>query len=438
MPTERHRELDSVKRISGHARFVELCALFTSGSLEPNELEELDSHLAYCEECRAALAGYYDVVRGAVPLLLAGQKMEEQKSFRWNQAKAKKQLFAHLEKGCDDAHLGSWRAQISRGMLSAAGTSRYLILGILCISIGVAGYMAGTKQQHLSPQQSAQKPTELSVAVEFDRLANQRDQLRAKVTERDALIAKLSAKVASQTDEILRLQKAVAEADAAKSVQTANLTTLRQENKSVLMDRDAVSQKLQESAASLSELRQNLSGLESERIADLVQMANLQKRIEELTNQASSSKATVAEQQKMLASDRDIRELMGARDLYIADVFDIDHDGNTRKPFGRVFYTKNKSLIFYAFDLDKQPDLKNANTFQAWGERSSDKQRPVNLGIFYVDNEANRRWVLKFDNPNVMKQINAVFVTLEPAGGSGKPSGKQLLYAYLPTQPNHP
>ena len=55
-----------------------------------------------------------------------------------------------------------------------------------------------------------------------------------------------------------------------------------------------------------------------------------------------------------------------------------------------------------------------------------------------MDNAANRRWVLKFDNPKVMEQIDAVFVTVEPKGGSDKPSGKQLMYAYLRTPPNHP
>jgi len=37
-----------------------------------------------------------------------------------------------------------------------------------------------------------------------------------------------------------------------------------------------------------------------------------------------------------------------------------------------------------------------------------------------------------------LEQIDAVFVTVEPAGGSRKPSGKPLLFAYLKVDPNHP
>ena len=35
-------------------------------------------------------------------------------------------------------------------------------------------------------------------------------------------------------------------------------------------------------------------------------------------------------------------------------------------------------------------------------------------------------------------QIDAVFVTVEPEGGSTKPSGKPMLFTYLRLEPNHP
>ena len=41
-------------------------------------------------------------------------------------------------------------------------------------------------------------------------------------------------------------------------------------------------------------------------------------------------------------------------------------------------------------------------------------------------------------NPKTLAQIDAVFVTVEPNGGSPHPSGKPLLFAYLGIHPNHP
>jgi anti-sigma-K factor RskA len=110
----------------------------------------------------------------------------------------------------------------------------------------------------------------------------------------------------------------------------------------------------------------------------------------------------------------------------------------TQKPFGRVFYTKGKSLVFYAYDLDQQPRMKNASTFQAWGVGGSDRKEPLNLGIFYEDNASRKRWVMRSADPKVLAQIDAVFVTVEPIGGSPKPSTRALLFAYLKVDPNHP
>src|SRR5262249_50665437 len=102
-------------------------------------------------------------------------------------------------------------------------------------------------------------------------------------------------------------------------------------------------------------------------------------------------------------------------------------------------YTKDKSLIFYAFDLDKQPGLKNASTFQVWGRRGPDRKNALSLGILFQDlSAANKRWIMKTDDPDKLTKIDAVFVTIEPKGGSEQPTGKQLLFAYLHVDPNHP
>jgi len=234
------------------------------------------------------------------------------------------------------------------------------------------------------------------------------------------------------------LKDLLQQTEAGKREQSTELTNLRHENAHVRDDREAASRKLQEAQNALAALQQDLNRVQTEQADALLKSATTDEKLKDLSEQMTAHQATVTEQQKLLASDRDIRELMGARDLLIADVYDNDNDGHARKAFGRVFYTKNKSLVFYAFDLDKTLGIENAKTFQAWGEDGTSKNQPVNLGIFYMDNEANRRWVLRFDNPEIMQRINAVFVTVEPKPGNQKPSGKQLLYAYLRTQPNHP
>jgi hypothetical protein len=55
------------------------------------------------------------------------------------------------------------------------------------------------------------------------------------------------------------------------------------------------------------------------------------------------------------------------------------------------------------------------------------------------DDPIQKRWVLTVTDPNVLAEIDSVFVTLEPSGEAGEhPSGKRLLTAFLGTAPNHP
>jgi hypothetical protein len=181
-----------------------------------------------------------------------------------------------------------------------------------------------------------------------------------------------------------------------------------------------------------------LSILRSENEKKSLEIVSRESKINELSVINRDQERRLKEEESYLASDRDIREMMGAQKLYIADVFDVDSHSRTRKTFGRIFYTNGKSLLFYAFDLDAQPDLKTASAFQAWGRTEAGEGRPLNLGIFYLDSETNRRWILRFDDPKRLAEIDAVFVTVEPRGGSKKPTGKPFLYASLRQEANHP
>jgi hypothetical protein len=195
---------------------------------------------------------------------------------------------------------------------------------------------------------------------------------------------------------------------------------------------------LEQSQTDLARAKKDLEVLQKQRADDAPHEAEFETRLAKFSDLLKERDAKIDEQRDLLARDRDIRDLMGARESYIAEVLDVGRNGETKKPVGRVFYTKGKSLIFYAYDLDQQPGLRNASTFQAWGRRGPDLAQSMNLGIFYVDNAAHKRWVLKFNDAKSLEQIDAVFVTVEPKGGSPKPTGKQLLFAYLRVEPNHP
>ena len=160
-------------------------------------------------------------------------------------------------------------------------------------------------------------------------------------------------------------------------------------------------------------------------------------RIKELLGEVETQKAAVERERQLTAAASDVRDLMGARNLHIIDVADLDGRGKSKKSFGRVFYTEGKSLIFYAFDLSQKGSATKVS-FQAWGQNQGSGSTIRNLGIFHIDDQVQRRWVLRVDNPELLRSVESVFVTVEPAPGRDKPSGQKLLYAYLGTQANHP
>ena len=130
-----------------------------------------------------------------------------------------------------------------------------------------------------------------------------------------------------------------------------------------------------------------------------------------------------------------MRDVIASRNLHIVDVADVANSG-VQKPFGRIFYTEGKSLIFYAYDFS---GARGTKTFYAWGHREGDTNTTHVLGALHLDDPAQRRWVFKSNDAKVLAQIDSVYVTLEPNAKPGeKPKGQKILTAYLGTPANHP
>jgi len=304
-----------------------------------------------------------------------------------------------------------------------------------------AGYQFGFKTgfQRTPTILAPYKSAEASLRQQLFDAQAQRTAAEQKLAANSRDTAALEDRAGKAERNLTELQtlKAAVEAkaqdlDGRNRQQSASLAALSTE-------REALHLKLRDAENTVQKAGQELKASQEERQKELLRGTNLETQVDRLSAQLREREAASQRQGEYLASDRDVRELMGARQLYIADVFDVDAQGKTRKPFGRVFYTRGKSLLFYAFDLDREPGYREAKAFQAWGRPGSSQTTPVSLGIFYMDNESNRRWALKFDDPKVLDEINAVFVTVEPKGGSKKPTNKPFLQAYLHTAPpNHP
>lgn len=269
-----------------------------------------------------------------------------------------------------------------------------------------------------------------SLEQELRDTGHEREIARAQVEKRDEFIAELRHQLAQRSAEVTRLE-------AAQQRLESDLQSSNAGRQDLAQRQTELARKLESSQSYSQSLQDKVDTLAQQSAQDVARAKSLEARSNELTRLLQDRDATIDQQEELLAHDRDIHELMGARDLYIAEVYDVARTGQTKKPYGRVFYTRGRSLIFYAHDLDRQAELK-MTTFQAWGRRSPDRKQALNLGIFYADSVSKKRWVLKCDDPKTLAQIDGVFVTVEPDGGSAPPSEKSLLFASLRTDPNHP
>jgi len=432
-----------------HEEFLELCALSTSGDLTEEEQNRLKAHLAGCAECRQALKDFEAAVDIGVPLLaskLSTVVRSEAPASPRTERPEVPVTFGGMASAPRDTQTAISAGDEKRGFVFAGrnGHERtqinwnyvwmpFAACVLLTISLGIYAYRAGKNQSSQSAHATISSADARVEALEqrISDAGHEREMLRAQIAERDKVIAELHVQTERQAKTL----------DEMKSAQTSleqSLQTDDAEKQRVTDERASLAQKFEVAQASLQKMQSELEAANTQRAQEQAQDASLQSQIADLSSQLREQDETVAKQDELLSHDRDIRELMGARDLYVAEVYDVGRDGATQKAYGRVFYTKGKSLIFYAYDLDEAPGVRNASTFQAWGRRGPDREEALDLGIFYVDNAAKKRWVLKFDKPKELDEIDAVFVTVEPKGGSRKPSGKPLLYAYLQLAPNHP
>jgi hypothetical protein len=440
----------TLSQSGSHDEFLELCAASTSGGLALDEKKQLQDHLATCESCAEALRQYQSIVSDVIPAIAAGEESKHvQADNTWSHAHQEQSEKALLDRLASQENRRDGQSTERNGspgfprailpfssestwrnvwMLYAAGILLFCALSFFAYRVGM--HRANDIAKNPQPQQEAAS-AQASLEEQLSDAGHDRAIANAEIAQRDQMIAELRRQLARQSAEITEMKAAHNQLESNLRAGDAGRQGLDQQKADLV-------QKLDSAQNNSRSLQEKLESLAQESAQDAATAKASAARVNDLTRQIEAEQAALQERDELLAHDRDIRELMGARDLYIAEIYDVAGTGETKKPYGRVFYTRGKSLIFYAYDLDQQTELKRASTFQAWGRRGPDRQQAVNLGVFYEDNATRKRWILKCDDPKTLAQIDAVFVTIEPNRSSHKPSSKPLLFAYLKVNPNHP
>jgi len=269
----------------------------------------------------------------------------------------------------------------------------------------------------------------------------QLEQLARNNSTLDATVSRLQQTLAEQQreTEALRAQLATQNA-AATSTQRDKGQALSAATLSASQDAQSLEQaeaQRRKMETQLADAAAEVARLNQARVSDQAELVADQVQVNQLSEQLKAATTNIDMERQLAAAGKDVRDLMGARQLHVVDVRDTDPNGKAGKAFGRVFLTEGKSLIFYAFDLTDAKKINAKQTFQVWGQQEGKTSSVRSLGFLYVDDKAQRRWALKTEDPAAVNEIDSVFVTVEPEGGAKKPSSQRLLYAYL-GEANHP
>jgi len=407
-----------------HDEFVALSALYYSGEISEEEWALLQIHMAYCDSCHKRFLDYQRITSDVIPAMAAAAASESghapPESAR-SLKDAEGRLMSRIKSAPSQEDLpkcpgSGWRLPAS--LIAACGLVVVCLIGLRFVRIAV--------------------PVVPIPALTPDRTSAAPDRDPEQALERS------KEQIAFLEQQVTAADNRLKQANLAKAGLEKRLETEQNGQKHLLEEMDRLSQQLVAAQTELSSMRNQRASVGTEASHPAAEHATaLEIEIRELKAALDEKDVALSEKDRMLAldkdflaHDRDIRDLIGARNLYIADIFDTSEDGKTAKQFGRIFYTKERSLVFYGFDLDSQAGHKRDVSFQVWGS-GSDRPSPVSLGLFYQD-DTHKRWVLRSNDAKALARLDTVFVTVEPPGGSAKPTGKQLLRAYLQVHPNHP
>ncbi len=424
-----------------HDYFEEICAAAGIGQATGEELAQLEQHAAECTRCRQT---YFDCLN------VAAQQFARAKQNPTLSAKEMEQcidsdLFVRrfldraeregIRFSCEVGKTVSPPARIPFGLAPTAWwrmPQATIAAALLLAAIGSTGYFYW-RDSFNSARSRSESQLRLPGAA-------------APVAAIDPRIAKLEDANLKLQAEIVRLTGELRKTSDLLAASQENVKSASKEQAQLALDRQALELRVKQiqqelaDAQSLMASAQQEATLQHRRAADAeATLISNQIKLHDLED-ALNEKSTALDQERQLLSLRhDVTDLMGARNLHIVDVVDTDGHGKARPAFGRIFFTEGKSLIFYAYDLNEAKIQKANYQYQVWAKKEGPNRQAQRLGIFYSDDKAQRRWVFKCDDPELLREIDSVFVTFSrPDSNPSHPEGPSLMYAYLRGQPNHP
>lgn len=402
-----------------HEQYEELCALAASGQASADELNDLRSHLEGCPSCRSAAYDFTQISAQGLSQL-AAKRMHCDIPSGMTQRFVARARSEGIEMSRENVAPIA-RPRRVRVFASAHAVAAIIVLAALLVVARQKSSSIAASPQHNTPPPVGTPSSDASL----QKGQNQDAEIQRKLTSAEADIASMASAIRKKRGEL----ESLGEANGSLASRLANE---EQETANIRSEKTQLE-------AKIAGLETDVERSKSDKNTSDALVALEENELRNLRNKLATQEAALDQQEELAARGSDVRDLVVARNLHIIDVHDRDGDGKNQRAFGRIFYTEGKSLIFYAYDLADPRKVDAKVSFFVWGERLGAEKPISSLGMFHSDDAKDGRWVLTFDDPNVLAQINSVFVTVESSRKTiREPGGKRILFAFLGDKPNHP
>jgi hypothetical protein len=413
-----------------HAKYEELCALAAAGQISADEFAEFQIHLQECSHCQ----GLHQELLDINSIWLTQAQELEPEMYGQHSVLRTKILETLQDAGAQfsgQVYKENTAPPNRFGLFEVFRTPAHVwAMAALAIVVGFLGFELGTQKRlpQAESKTAALKSAEIPTPGRSDAGLSSNAQPAAPASQNSTgdLEQRLAASEAARTKAQADLQELKQDIAALQSSKDEDANEIAQLKAHSVQDQTAAAS----SQAQIRSLKEAEDAKAADLVATQIQLRDLEGKLADQRVAAERDQAL-----EQVASSSEMRDVIASRNLHIIDVADVTNNG-VRKPFGRIFYTEGKSLIFYAYDLSGANGTK---TFYAWGHREGDAETTRALGSLHLDDPAQRRWVFKSSDAKVLAQIDSVYVTLEPTAKAGeKPKGQKILSAFLGTPANHP
>ena len=405
--------------LNSHEHYEELCALAVSGQASQPDLADLKAHLESCPSCRGFADDFTQLSAQSLSMLAAKRSQCQIPSGMTQRfiARARSEGI-EMSRGPAARVMKRNRTVVVAAMGAVAAV--VLIVGLLTIR---KIHPSSSLANHARPLAHQASVTPTAVPSPTSRL--QDAELEQQLTAARKEMSSLASTIREQRDELEALSKV-------KDTLNSQLIDAEQQNASFRSEKPGWE-------ARATQLQAELEKSHADKGTSDVALTLQESELRELRKKVDEQADLLRQQEELTARGSDVRDLVVARNLHIIDVHDRDGDGKSQRAFGRIFYTEGKSLIFYAYDLGDPRKVDAKVSFYVWGGRLGADKPIESLGVFHNDDASDGRWVLTFDDPHVLAQIDSVFVTVESSRKAVRePGGRKILFAFLGEKPNHP